>query len=349
MDKLAALLLDWFEHHGRKDLPWQQSTDPYRVWLSEIMLQQTQVSTVIPYYQRFVTRFPDIVSLAEAELDNVLHLWTGLGYYARARNLHKAAIRIMKAHSGRFPDQFDDVAALPGIGPSTAGAVLAFAYGQRHPILDGNVKRVLARFYAVAGWPGKTDVEKTLWQLAEQHTPYSRIQDYTQAIMDLGATVCRRGQPKCHTCPLTTGCQARIQGNIDQYPGKKPKKILPEKAVTMLIIRNQAGEVLMQRRPPVGIWGGLWSFPECAAEPHDIPRWCQHTLGLSIATERPFERIRHTFSHFHLQITPIPARLLGELDSAVMEPTETVWYNVQRPDSRGFAAPVKNLLQQLRN
>ncbi len=347
-------LLQWFDRHGRKDLPWQRSRDPYRIWVSEIMLQQTQVNTVIPYYTRFLERFPDIATLARASQDEVLHRWTGLGYYARGRNLHKAAQIILQQYAGAFPTDIDSVCALPGIGRSTAGAILAFAHGQRHAILDGNVKRVLTRYHGLAGWPGGREVETRLWQLAEQLTPTNRLQDYTQAIMDLGATVCRRRKPMCPGCPLVDTCTAHAEGDPQAYPTSKPRQTLPEKHVAMLMIRNHQGHVLLQQRPPVGVWGGLWGFPECAT-PDDTTRWCRDTLGLEVATDTPWPALRHTFSHFHLHITPIPARVLGEngggnggTSGKIMEPAGAVWYNLSLPDERGLAAPVKSLLEQLR-
>ena len=344
--KFAQNLLQWYEQYGRKDLPWQGTRDPYAIWVSEIMLQQTQVSTVIPYYMRFMQRFPDINSLALAPLDEVLHLWTGLGYYSRARNLQRAAQLLAQEHSALFPQDIEQLKALPGIGTSTAGAILAFAFGQRQAILDGNVKRVLARYHAVGGWPGKREVEQQLWQLAEQHTPKQDIEAYTQAIMDLGATLCRRGRPNCANCPLRHGCRALAQGNPQDYPGRKPRKALPVKHTTMLMIHDQ-GHILLQQRPPSGIWGGLWGFPECQAE-QDIAHWSRQTLGLEIRPDPPWPVVRHSFSHFHLEITPISAQLLRS-QPGVMENPQTVWYNLTQPDARGFAAPVKRLIEQLRS
>lgn len=342
---IATPLLHWFDRHGRKDLPWQGLPDPYRIWVSEIMLQQTQVATVIPYYYHFLARFPDIASLARASLDEVLHLWTGLGYYARGRNLHKAAQTIMRDHGGKFPTDLATVCTLPGIGRSTGCAILAFAYGQRHPILDGNVRRVLTRYHALDGWPGRREVELRLWQLAEQHTPLTRIQDYTQAIMDLGATLCRRSKPQCPRCPLAATCRAHAQGQAEAYPARKPRKTLPQKHTAMIMLRDQRGHVLLQQRPPTGIWGGLWGFPEC---PHgDVGTWCREALGMAVVVEAPWPDLRHSFTHFHLHITPIPVRLLGT-SGKIMEPEGTVWYNLNLPDARGLATPVKNLLEQLR-
>ncbi len=339
--------MGWFDRSGRKGLPWQGTRDPYTIWVSEIMLQQTQVSTVIPYFRNFMGRFPDIQTLARADIDEVLHLWTGLGYYARGRNLHRAARSLAEMHDGRFPRTIDTVCGLPGIGRSTAGAILAFAFGQRHPILDGNVKRVLARYHAVEGWPGRRAVEDRLWELAGIYTPQARIEDYTQAIMDLGATVCRRTRPLCPACPLHSDCTARRQGNPEAYPGRAPRKALPVKQVQMIMLRDSQGLVLLQQRPPSGIWGGLWGLPECATDT-DVGIWCRATLGLDIAADAPWPARRHSFTHFHLDITPIPARVLGSSVKA-MENTGAVWYNVEQPDARGLATPVKRLLQQLRN
>jgi A/G-specific adenine glycosylase len=337
-------LLAWYDRHGRKDLPWHQHRSAYVIWVSEIMLQQTQVGTVIPYFRRFMERFPDIATLAAAALDEVLHYWTGLGYYARARNLHKTARLIVERHHGRFPRDYDTVQALPGIGASTAGAILAFAFGQRHVILDGNVKRVLARYHTVDGWPGMREVAARLWALADRHTPRRRVRAYTQGIMDLGATVCRRTRPDCAHCPVRRGCRALALGAPQRYPGIRPQRSLPTRTTAMIMIRDPGGRVLLQRRPPAGLWGGLWGFPECGAE--DIGEWCRQALGLRVELATPWPALRHTFSHFHLRITPIAARVVDS--GKVMENAEMVWYNLNQPDERGFAAPVKRLLQQLR-
>ena len=342
---LSNKLLAWYDQHGRHDLPWQQPRSPYRVWISEIMLQQTQVTTVLPYFERFVQQFPDILALANAAQDDVLHLWTGLGYYARARNLHKAAQQIRDQHHGLFPQDFDAVLALPGIGRSTAGAILAQAHQQRHPILDGNVKRVLTRLYAIEGWPGSKQVENRLWQLADEHTPQTRLADYTQAIMDLGATLCRRSQPRCEHCPLQADCKAHQLGTPSAFPHPKPRKAMPVRQTRMLILRDTQGQVLLQQRPPAGIWGGLWSFPECPAE-SDVTTWCAEHLDLAIAELQPAPAFRHTFSHFHLDITPIHAQV-QPIGHAAMEPSKIVWYNTRLPDARGLPAPVKALLDNL--
>ncbi len=346
MTPFAKQLLAWYDRHGRKSLPWHAGRDPYRIWISEIMLQQTQVATVIPYFERFMQRFPSVASLGAAPLDDVLHLWTGLGYYARARNLHRAAQIVVSEHAGRFPADLAAVQRLPGIGRSTAGAILAFAYDQRHSILDGNVKRVLTRVNRVAGWPGRRAVEQRLWDLAAQHTPHRRVADYTQAIMDLGATICRR-RPVCAACPVTPLCGAYRDGNPEEYPAPAPRKSKPTRAVTMVMIHNDTAAVLLERRPPRGIWGGLWGFPEVEAD-GDVPGAMAERFGLEIRTEPAWRPFRHSFTHYHLSITPQPAMLLGSA-GRVMESPEIVWYKPGSPDPRGLAAPVKRLLQALRN
>ncbi|MCR4300406.1 MAG: A/G-specific adenine glycosylase [Sulfuricaulis sp.] len=338
-------LLAWYGRHGRKTLPWKRPRDPYRIWVSEIMLQQTQVATVIPYFKRFMARFPQVRSLARARLDEVLHHWTGLGYYARARNLHCAARRITKEYGGSFPRDFETVADFPGIGRSTAGAILALAFGSHHPILDGNVKRVLARYHAIETPINQRETEARLWMLAKRHMPRARVADYTQAIMDLGATVCTRAKPQCTLCPLRKTCRAFQLGTPQDFPVRAAKQKTPVKTTRMLMIHDARGRVLLQRRPPVGLWGGLWGFPECTNG--DARRWCHQYLGIEIETDSPWPTRRHSFSHYRLDITPIPARLVGGTPQA-MENAETVWYNVRRPVRRGFSAPVKHLLEQLR-
>ncbi len=340
----SDVLLAWFDRHGRHDFPWQQPRTPYRVWVSEIMLQQTQVSTVIPYFERFMHRFPDINRLADASQDEILHLWTGLGYYARGRNLHKAAQQIQNLHQGQFPEDYEAVLALPGIGRSTAGAILAQALDQRHAILDGNVKRVLSRYYAISGWPGTRAVENQLWELAEASTPQQRLADYTQAIMDLGATVCGR-RPDCPACPFEASCRAHIEGNTRAYPTPRPRKTLPVRETRMLLLRNSEGLLLLEHRPPAGIWGGLWSLPECPAD-IEPAEFCEANLGLLLNDAEAGPNLRHTFSHFHLDITTLLARV-SPVNQAIMEGRPQVWYNCRRPDARGLPAPVKTLLEGL--
>ncbi|MBS97934.1 MAG: A/G-specific adenine glycosylase [Oceanospirillaceae bacterium] len=340
-EQFQQAVLDWFDRHGRKDLPWQADKSAYSTWLSEIMLQQTQVATVIPYYQRFKERFPNIHALAQADLDEVLHLWTGLGYYARARNLHKTARIISEQQDGRFPETVEALAELPGIGRSTAGAILSISTGKPAAILDGNVKRVLARFYAVRGWSGQTAVLKQLWEHAERNTPSARAGDYTQAMMDLGATLCTRSKPSCLLCPLQQECKAFSEGLTDQLPEPRPKKTLPVKQTWMLIIRDREGSVMLSQRPPSGIWGGLWSLPEV----QDL-RDAQSELGIEISDASVMPPVRHTFSHYHLDITPALVELKDPINF-VMEGPPTLWYNTRQPQNVGLAAPVKRLLEQL--
>lgn len=348
-NNFSERVLRWFDEHGRKDLPWQQDRTPYRVWLSEIMLQQTQVATVIPYFERFVQRFPTVGSLANAQLDEILSLWSGLGYYARARNLHKTAKIIQDEFKGSFPVEFDQVISLPGIGRSTAGAILSLSLDQHHPILDGNVKRVLARYFAIDGWPGQSKVTDRLWQRSEQFTPEKRVADFNQAMMDLGAVVCTRSRPSCTDCPLNNNCQAFMTGQQHLFPGKKPKKILPVRQTQMLLASNTHGEILLQRRPPSGIWGGLLSLPEIPVD-HDIKQWCKNHLGVTINEWQHWPVYRHTFSHFHLDILPVHASLECPADR-VMEDGEWVWYNHNPNKSMnsqgGLPAPVSRLLEQL--
>jgi A/G-specific adenine glycosylase len=344
-ERFSCLVLAWFDQHGRKDLPWQQPREPYRVWISEIMLQQTQVATVIPYFERFMARFPDLQSLAQAPIDEVLHHWSGLGYYARARNLHRCAREVLDNHGGALPQAQSELEGLPGIGRSTAGAICSLGHGQTASILDGNVKRVLARCYAVEGWPGSSAVLKRLWALSDALTPTERCADYNQAMMDLGAMVCTRSRPACLTCPLASDCQALAQGNPAAYPGAKPKKRIPVKATRMMILRDTEGRILLQRRPPSGIWGGLWSLPECPLEA-DVDQWCLEQIGCRIGRQQPLSKRRHTFSHFHLDIQPIRAPVKNP-NRRVMDGDEWVWYNLSQPDNRGLAAPIARILQEM--
>ena len=338
-------VLQWYARHGRRDLPWQVQPTTYRVWVSEIMLQQTQVATVIPYFERFMSAFPDVATLAEADQDRVLHHWSGLGYYARARHLHAAAQQIQSQHDGRFPESMQAVMALPGVGRSTAGAILSLACGQSQPILDGNVKRVLARYHAVTGWPGQAAVLRELWSLAEHHTPQQECAAYTQAMMDLGATVCTRSRPQCGTCPLSADCDAFAMQRVGEYPAPRPRKTLPVRSVCMLLLCDGTDAVLLQKRPPSGIWGGLWSFPEFDVTDGTV-NWCERTLGLDARELERWPVMRHSFSHFHLDITPVLARLDGPAD-AVMDAGTQLWYKPLGEEQRGLAAPVQTLLQQL--
>jgi A/G-specific adenine glycosylase len=340
----AARLLAWFDEHGRKDLPWQRDITPYRVWISEIMLQQTQVATVIPYFERFMASFPDVTTLADASEDAVLAHWSGLGYYARARNLHKAARLVRDEHGGAFPESFDAVVALPGIGRSTAGAILSIACGQRHPILDGNVKRVLARHAAVDGWPGTTRVADTLWSLADDLTPTGRVADYTQAIMDLGATLCTRSRPACADCPVAADCRAFAAGDVDRYPGRKPKREKPLRQTTMLLA-VAGNELYLERRPASGIWGGLWSLPETDDDP---VRWCAERLAGEPAETTRWATLRHSFSHYDLDILPVVLRL-DDASRKVHDNDDGQWVALDADPPGGIAAPVRKLIDVLRN
>jgi A/G-specific adenine glycosylase len=342
MTTFAPRLLAWFDEHGRHDLPWQRSRTPYSAWVAEIMLQQTQVGTVIPYYERFMALFPTVEALATAPLDAVLGAWSGLGYYARARNLKRAAEIVVAEHGGRMPDTFEALHALPGIGRSTAGAILAQAHGQRWPILDGNVKRVLARYHAVAGWPGAPRVEAELWQHAETHTPHERVADYTQAIMDLGATLCTRARPACTVCPLTTDCAAAHAGTQADYPTPRPKRARAQRQVAVLVVRDPEGRVLLERRPPSGIWGGLYSLPELLPE-DSAEAWCERALGARVAALRALATIEHAFTHFDLDLAP-QLLTLAAAPSAVMERPDWLWYKPGTVLTVGVPAPVAALL-----
>ncbi|MBX2809843.1 MAG: A/G-specific adenine glycosylase [Cellvibrionaceae bacterium] len=341
--RFATRVLNWFDQYGRKDLPWQQDRTAYRVWVSEIMLQQTQVATVIPYFERFMARFADVASLAAASQDEVLTLWTGLGYYARGRNLHKCAQRIVADYQGKFPRTVALLETLPGIGRSTAGAIVSLAYDQQATILDGNVKRVVARYHAVDGWPGKAQVAAKLWQFAKQHTPERRCADYTQAMMDLGATLCRRSKPQCELCPLQRGCLAFAEGKPEQYPGKKPKKILPVKTLQLLIIKHTTAGVFLRQRPAVGIWGGLWSFPELERDA-DALAYVERHFG-AVAGSDSAASFRHSFSHFHLDIHPVYIKL-ARRHKTIEESSAQGWFTEKQWQAVGLAAPVKRLLQQ---
>jgi len=354
-------LLDWFDQYGRHELPWQQNVNPYRVWVSEIMLQQTQVKTVIPYYVKFMQSFPTVEDLAKASQEQVLSHWAGLGYYARGRNLHKAAQQIVNDLGGVFPQKFEDIVALPGIGRSTAGAILSIALQQRYAILDGNVKRVLSRYYAVEGWPGEKIIENKLWILADELTPKAHFADYTQAIMDLGATLCTRSKPNCQVCPQQKDCQAFQQNRVAEFPVKKPKKDKPIKEAWLLIQTNENNQVCLSQRPQKGIWGGLWSLPEFANRTA-----CEQFVqsqNTSLQTLIEWDTFRHTFSHYHLDIHPVYLNVKQEkieskglLSTQVAEKTQeycaqlaTAWYSLDELHNNkvGLPAPIKKLITQL--
>jgi A/G-specific adenine glycosylase len=345
MDWFAKRLLTWHDQHGRKDLPWQQDIDPYRVWVSEIMLQQTQVATVIDYYNRFIQRFPDVDSLAGAPLDEVLHQWTGLGYYARARNLHKTAKLIVDA--GEFPQSQDGLESLPGIGRSTAGAIRAIAMQQRAAILDGNVKRVLARFHAVAGYPGISDVSKTLWQYAEAHTPAQNSAAYTQAIMDLGATLCTRRDPGCHICPLQRQCKAHATQQVEQFPERKPKTVKPVRRARFFVVSLANKTALLEQKPLNGLWGGLWTPLE--RDPSMLVEELLAELGLhsdDVDSHHFAPQFRHTFTHFHLDIEPVYVQLTTA-PSLVEDNPRLRWVSVGDNNPIGLSAPAVKLLASL--
>ncbi|MEW4983820.1 MAG: A/G-specific adenine glycosylase [Cycloclasticus sp.] len=338
-----ALVLDWFELHGRKTLPWQQSPTPYRVWLSEIMLQQTQVATVIPYFERFVKHFPNVEALAKAPLDDVLHYWSGLGYYARARNLHKTACVVVTQYDGQFPQQIAGLIDLPGIGRSTAGAIASLSMAQAEPILDGNVKRVLCRFFAIQGWSGSAAILKKLWALSEQLTPTGKAGSYNQAMMDLGATVCTRSKPNCQDCPLMKNCLALEQGLVSELPTPKKRTSLPVKKRYWLVSKGEQG-VLLNQRPPVGLWGGLWAFPEFINY-EELIAW-SNANGININEAEKLPEKRHTFSHYHLDYTPIICAppITG---SKVEEGAKSSWYQTNSRVKIGLPKPVSELISQL--
>lgn len=340
-------LLAWFDLHGRKELPWQFNKTPYRVWISEIMLQQTQVATVIPYYLKFMSRFPTVAELADANEDEVMHLWAGLGYYSRARNLHKAAKMVMTEFNGMFPATDEDLQRLPGIGQSTAGAILSIAYQQRATILDGNVKRVLARVHGITDPINQKSTENTLWEIADQYSPAKRCDDYTQAIMDLGATLCTRSKPDCPQCPLKKECVAYAEELTAIIPVKLATRKIPVKTATLLLIEN-GQRVLLCKRPAKGIWGGLWSLPEMEGTPdkRKIRKHVKDTYQLQSVDQQILPPFRHTFSHYHLDIHPVCVTTETVRASKVMEAEQQIWYNTRKPSTIGLPKPVQTLLRE---
>jgi A/G-specific adenine glycosylase len=343
----AERLLAWFERHGRKGLPWQKDPTPYRVWVSEVMLQQTQVATVVPYFERFMRRFPSIRDLASAPLDEVLHLWTGLGYYARARHLHACAQQLQTGHGGEFPGEIGAVMALPGIGRSTAGAILALSRGERHPILDGNAKRVLARVFGIAGDPASAAVQSALWSQADACMPKAQAAAYTQAIMDLGATVCTRTRPACTLCPMGDDCVAARSGRQAQLPGAKRRRARRGREVVLLIAesgREASLAVLLERRPSPGIWGGLWSPPQFDDAPAALD-WCRRELGEPEPAE-PLAPIDHAFTHFDLRLQPLHVRC--QPFSGVRETDDRLWYALRAPPRVGLPQPILELFDRMR-
>jgi A/G-specific adenine glycosylase len=342
--RFAATLIRWHRSHGRHDLPWQRPRTPYRVWISEIMLQQTQVATVIGYYERFLQRFPDVRALADAALDEVLHLWSGLGYYSRARNLHAAAQRIVAGHGGQLPVTREQLTELPGIGRSTAAAILALAHGRSEAILDANVRRVLARCFGIGGDPGARANEQQLWRQAEQCTPAARAATYTQAIMDFGATLCTQRAPACTRCPLARHCVAHRTGRITELPPPRARAARRTRSVVMLLASRADGRLLLQRRPPHGVWGGLWTPPEF----QDIgaaAQFCGARLAAARLEPEPLPALQHSFTHFDLEIRPLRARC--DALAGVMEAATMLWYNPREPARIGLPAPIAALLSSL--
>lgn len=345
----SSRLLAWWDLHGRKDLPWQNPRDPYRIWVSEIMLQQTQVAAVIPYFERWMERFPDLPALAAASQDDVLSLWSGLGYYARARNLHKAAKACVERFDGALPNDPESLRDLPGIGPSTANAIVSLACNRPAAILDGNVKRVMARHAAVEGWPGESAIHRTLWREAERRLPEKRGADYSQAVMDLGALVCKRRKPDCAACPVAEDCVARTRGLVDAIPAPRPKKDVPARILHMLIIRDSDGRVLLQRRPPDGIWGGLWSLPEGNSR-----ETARESAGLNGDVQdklfRDLPELEHRLTHLRLHIRPalvtLPPGSAIEC-SNVRENSDTAWASAHEREQLGLPRPVDTLLKNL--
>ena len=340
----AANLIAWQREHGRNDLPWQNTRDDYRIWLSEIMLQQTQVSTVLPYFQRFLERFPDVRQLAAADLNEVLQLWSGLGYYSRARNLHRAAQQVVAEHGGRFPPEREALESLPGIGRSTAAAIAVFAYGSREAILDGNVKRVLARYGAVEGFPGDRKVADRLWALAERLLPDKDIEPYTQGLMDLGATL-RTRTPDCARCPVRAGCAALAQGAVAFYPTPRPKRVQPQRQTGMLLLVHH-GRVLLQQRPPVGLWGGLWTFPQMDGEDERQGRLAALSLGCEVDTLEALPPLRHAFTHFTLHIRPVLGRVKAV--QPALSSGGNRWLAMDEALQAAVPAPVRTLLERAR-
>ena len=342
---IAPRLLAWYARHGRHDLPWKRTPTPYRVWVSEIMLQQTQVATVLGYFEPFMHRFPDVAALAAAQVDEVLHRWSGLGYYARARNLHRAAHEVCERHGGVLPTTLDALTALPGIGASTAGAILALSRGERHPILDANVQRVLCRYHAVEGWPGQTAVCKRLWALARQHTPQREVAAYTQAIMDLGATRCVRRRPVCALCPLENGCRARAERREHELPAPRPKRERPQQRTAFLILRDAGGAFLLERRPPSGVWGGLFGFPECRPE-RDIRSTCEERFDVEVKGMERLGDLHHGFTHYALDIEPHVMDVVRR-DTELRDGDGRIWYRPGTALEVGLAAPVARLIDLL--
>ncbi|NKB46513.1 MAG: A/G-specific adenine glycosylase [Legionellales bacterium] len=343
-DQIQQRLLDWYANHGRKHLPWKQPLTPYRVWVAEVMLQQTQVATVLPYYERFIQRFASVEDLAAAALDDVLQLWAGLGYYSRARNLHRTAQIIISDHGGQFPDELTLLRKLPGIGEYTAGAIVSFAFQRQASIVDGNVKRVISRLHALPDWPGQSQTHRLIWDIATHYTPKQQCHLYNQAIMDLGSLVCTPNQPDCSQCPWQIFCIAHQRQQTDCFPVKKPTVAKPTQERYFLLLKNPQQQILLEKRPPTGIWGGLWSLPECSLT-QNISHWCKQYYGLSIHQQSPLPTFKHSFSHYHLMIHPI-ALDVSQTINVIRDGGQTCWYDQAQAITQGIPKPVKYLLEQ---
>ena len=344
--QFASKLIAWQAAHGRHDLPWQATRDPYRIWLAEVMLQQTQVATVLPYFGRFLEHFPDVESLAAASIDAVMTAWAGLGYYSRARNLHHCAQLIVARHGGRFPDSAEALAELPGIGRSTAAAIVAFAHGTRAAILDGNVKRVMARHFGIDGYPGESVVERQLWRLAESQLPDADVGAYTQGLMDLGAMVCTRRAPRCDACPVRASCVALRDGRVAELPKPRPARARPVREAAVAVIRDPAGSVLFERRAPTGVWGGLLSAPEfdVALTDAELERAIEQRYGVQVETEGRVEAVRHDFTHFTLVIHPRLVRVVG---SAAVSEGGAIWCADVELGTAPLPAPMRRIVLAL--
>ena len=343
MSDFASKVIAWQKRHGRHDLPWQNTRDPYRIWLAEVMLQQTQVATVTPYYHRFLERFPDLATLAHAPLDRVLELWSGLGYYSRARNLHRAAQAVVMQHAGRFPRDFEAVLALPGVGRSTAAAICVFAHGNGHAILDGNVKRLLARSFGIAGYPGDATTKARLWDTAEKILPRRGVEAYTQGLMDLGAAVCTRAKPRCDACPLHGACVARTSGRTAELPTPRPRKKLPHRKTQMLVLLH-AGQVLLEKRVASGIWGGLWSLPEIGSNTN-VAELCAQRYGVEVTGHEAMPTVAHGFTHFKLDIEPQKVAVARVTPRAAAP--GVMWLPLDEALGAAIPAPVRRILSAL--
>lgn len=346
-DYFQNIILKWFDKHGRKNLAWQQNKTPYRVWISEIMLQQTQVATVIPYFERFMHRFPDVQTLNEANEDEVLHLWSGLGYYSRARCLHRAAKIITTQYNAKLPESLAELEALPGIGPSTAAAIYAISYNKPAAILDGNVKRVLTRFHGIREPIDTKAIETQLWHYAHRYAQTERPADYTQALMDMGATCCTPRKPECFRCPLQSHCVAAKLGIAEILPRKSTKPALPVRSASFLILKNSEN-ILLYKRPQQGIWGGLWCLPEISGQKTEteLKAYCKKHFQMSIKDIKPLKSFRHTFTHFHLEIFPLLIKL-KKSHAKTMATTEQIWYNLNHPQAVGLPKPIQMIMSQL--